>query len=113
MNCSSNRPISVMVFGVGSFAQSIAGVMRDNGADVSTYLTRNYGHYPPSLVGPTFTKEAYPNPCTLLREKHIDLVMPMSIDWAQAPWSEELIQMGVPILSPVHQAMKIERERDF
>jgi len=102
-----------MVFGVGSFAQSIAGVLRDNGADVSTYLTRNYGHYPPSLVGPTFSKELYPNPCSLLREKHIDLVMPMSIDWAQAPWSEELLQMGVPILSPVREAMKIERERDF
>lgn len=102
-----------MVFGVGSFAHSIAGVLRDNGAEVSTYLTRNYGHYPPSLVGPTFTKEAYPNPCELLREKKVDLVMPMSIDWAQAPWGEELVQTGVPILSPVRQAMRIERERDF
>lgn len=102
-----------MVFGVGSFAQSIAGVLRDDGAAVSTYLTRNYGHYAPSLVGPTFTKETHPNPCPLLREQKAGLVMPMSIDWAQAPWAEELLATGIPIFSPVGEAMRIERERDF
>ena len=102
-----------MILGVGSFAQSMAGVLRDNGARVSTYLTRNYGHYPPSLVGTTFSKEAYPSPCALLREQKIDLVMPMSIDWAQAAWAEDLIDSKVPIFSPVRQAMRIERERDF
>jgi phosphoribosylamine-glycine ligase len=102
-----------MVFGVGSFAQSIAGVLRDEGAGVSTYLTRNYGHYPPSLVGPVYTRELHPNPCALLRDGKVDLVMPMSIDWAQASWAEELLQSGVPVFSPVREAMRIERERDF
>ena len=37
----------------------------------------------------------------------------MSIDWAQAPWKDELLQLGVPIFSPTGAAMKIERERDF
>ena len=102
-----------MVLGVGSFAQSIAGVLKDNGAEVSTYLTRNYGHYPPSLVGSTFSRENYPSPCPLLREKNVKLVMPMSIDWAQSPWSQELLNSGVPIFCPTGDAMKIERERDF
>ncbi len=42
------RPVSAMVFGVGSFAQSVTAVLRDAGARVGTYLTRNYGHFPPS-----------------------------------------------------------------
>jgi phosphoribosylamine-glycine ligase len=37
----------------------------------------------------------------------------MSIDWAQAPWHEELLAAKVPIFSPTREAMKIERERDF
>ena len=30
----------------------------------------------------------------------MDLVVPMSIDWAQAPWSEELLARRIPILCP-------------
>jgi len=37
----------------------------------------------------------------------------MSIDWAQAPWAEELLALGVPILCPVGDGIKIERDRDF
>lgn len=37
----------------------------------------------------------------------------MSIDWAQAPWRDELLELGVPIFSPVGEGMRIERERDF
>jgi glutamate dehydrogenase/leucine dehydrogenase len=46
------RAVSVMVLGVGSFAYSTAQILKEAGAKVSTYLTRNYGHYPPSLAGP-------------------------------------------------------------
>lgn len=102
-----------MVLGVGSFAQSIGQALKDAGAQVSTYLTRNYGHFPPSLVGPTFSREAFPNPCPLLREQPVDCVIPQSIDWAQAPWAEELLKGKTPIFSPTGEAMKIERERDF
>ncbi len=42
-----SRPVTAMVFGVGSFAQSITRVLSDAGARASTYLTRNYGHFPP------------------------------------------------------------------
>jgi phosphoribosylamine-glycine ligase len=102
-----------MILGVGSFAHSIGQALADAGANVSTYLTRNYGHYPPSLVGPTFQREAFPNPVPLLRQQGIDCVIPQSIDWAQAPWAEELMRSGAGIFSPTGEAMRIERERDF
>jgi phosphoribosylamine-glycine ligase len=106
-------PPSILVLGVGSFAHSTCQVLKDAGANVATYLTRNYAHYAPSLAGPTFTREQVPNPCTLLKDRSVDLVIPMSIDWAQAPWGEELAASGVPIFCPTGPAMRIERERDF
>ena len=49
-----------MILGAGSFAHSIGGALADAGADTSTYLTRNYGHFPPSLVGETFPARRFP-----------------------------------------------------
>ena len=83
-----------MVFGVGSFAHSLGQTLKEAGADVATYLTRNYGHYPPQLVGPVYSREAHPNPCPLLARGRVDLVIPQSIDWAQAAWAEELAASG-------------------
>jgi phosphoribosylamine-glycine ligase len=110
---SARRAPSVMVLGVGAFAHSTTQILKDDGAQVSTYLTRNYGHFPPSLTGPTFAPARYPNPVAALRQKPADLLVPMSIDWAQAPWSAELLAKRVPIFSPTGEAMRIERERDF
>jgi phosphoribosylamine-glycine ligase len=102
-----------MVLGVGSFAHSIGSALTDAGANVSTYLTRNYGHFPPTLVGETFLNSVFPSPVPLIREKKIDVVIPQSIDWATQPWAKELIKSGVGIFSPTGEAMRIERERDF
>jgi len=102
-----------MVMGVGAFAHSTAQILKENGATVSTYLTRNYGQYPPSLVGPTYRREDFPSPCPLVHEKGIELIVPMSIDWAQAPWKEDLLKLNIPIFSPTGEGMRIERERDF
>jgi phosphoribosylamine--glycine ligase len=110
---SSDRALSVMAFGVGSFAHGALQILKEAGASVSAYLTRSYAHYPPTLVGPTYHLENYPSPIALLQEKQIDFVFPMSIDWAQAPWAEEFLARKVPILSPTGEAMRIERERDF
>ena len=107
------RPVPVMVLGVGAFAQSTAKILKDAGADVSTYLTRNYGHYPPSLAGPIYDRNQFPSPVPLLRQHRVGLLVPMSIDWAQAPWHQELLASRVPIFSPTGDAMKIERERDL
>ena len=104
---------AVMILGVGSFAHSIGAALADAGAKVSTYLTRNYGHFPPSLVGPTFSRNTFPSPVPLLKKNGIEVVIPQSIDWALQPWAEDLLQSGVGIFSPTREAMRIERERDF
>lgn len=108
-----SRSAAFMILGVGSFAHSIGRALADAGANVSTYLTRNYGHFPPSLVGGAFSREAFPSPVPLVRENHIAAVIPQSIDWAQAPWADDLIRSGVGIFAPTGEAMRIERERDF
>jgi phosphoribosylamine---glycine ligase len=102
-----------MILGVGSFAHSLGRTLADAGATVSTYLTRNYGHFPPSLVGPTFTRDAFPSPVPLLKKNGVEVVIPQSIDWALAPWAKDLLKSGVGIFSPTREAMRIERERDF
>jgi phosphoribosylamine-glycine ligase len=107
------RSASFLVLGVGSFAYSISQTLKDDGAGAATYLTRNYGHYPPSLAGRMFSREAFPSPCPLLKAEGIDCVIPQSIDWAQAPWADELARSSVPIFSPTGEAMRIERERDY
>jgi len=113
---TSKRPASassVMILGVGSFAHSIGQALADAGANVSTYLTRNYGHFPPSLVGPTFWRDAFPSPVPLVKKNGVDAVIPQSIDWALAPWAKDLLKSGAGIFGPTHEAMRIERERDF
>jgi phosphoribosylamine-glycine ligase len=112
-NVGKRRTSSVMVLGVGAFAHSTTQILADAGASVSTYLTRDYGHYPPSLAGPAFRRDQFPSPAPLLRQKRVDLVVPMSIDWAQAPWKDELLATRTPIFGPTGEAMRIERERDF
>ena len=102
-----------MILGVGSFAHSLGTALADAGANVSTYLTRDYGHFSPGLVGKTFSRANFPDPVPLLRQKKIDVVIPQSIDWAQQPWANDLIASGTGIFSPTGEAMRIERERDF
>jgi phosphoribosylamine--glycine ligase len=106
-------PAAAMILGVGSFAHSIGRTLKDAGADVSTYLTRNYGHFSPTLIGKTFSRDAFPSPVPLIKQNKIDVVIPQSIDWALQPWANDLIKSGVGIFSPTGEAMRIERERDF
>jgi phosphoribosylamine--glycine ligase len=104
---------SVMALGVGSFAFSVTQTLKENGADVCTYLTRDYAHFPPALAGPTYLRETHPSPVPLIKERGVELVIPQSIDWAQSPWAEDLINSGVGLLCATGEAMRIERERDF
>ena len=104
---------AVLLLGVGSFAHSIAGALVDAGADAATYLTRNYGHFAPSLVGKTFSRATHASPVPLLKKLGTQLIIPQSIDWAQAPWASDLMKSGVGIFCPTGEAMRIERERDF
>lgn len=103
-----------MVFGVGSFTQSVLSILKEDGAGwVGAYLIRDYAHYSPALEGETFLAEVHPDPTPLLREKNIDLVIPQSIDWVLADWAESFLGLGVPILSPTGEGMRLERERAF
>lgn len=104
---------SVLVLGVGAFAHSTTQILKDAGAKVATYFTRNFGHYPPSLAGPVFSREQHASPASILKERAVDVIVPMSIDWAQAPWCREVMDLKIPIFCPVGEAMRIERERDF
>jgi phosphoribosylamine-glycine ligase len=103
----------IMVFGIGAFSQGVLRILKEAGAEVCTYLTRDYGHYGPMQEGKTYHKEYYPNPCDILREEQIDFIVPMSIDWALQDWTEEFLSLNVPILSPTGEAYQIERERDY
>ena len=113
MKGNSAVTCKAMILGVGSFAHSFGRALADVGTSVSTYLTRNYGHFPPSLVGPTFSRELNASPVPLIKRQGIELVIPQSIDWAQASWADDLLRSGTGIFSPTREAMRIERERDF
>lgn len=102
-----------MVFGVGSFAQSTLRILRENGAQVYGYLTRDYAQEPPAGEAKCFSQADFPSPIPLLERLRVDLVVPMSIDWAAQPWAEELLQSGTAIFCPSGEALKLERERDF
>jgi phosphoribosylamine--glycine ligase len=110
---SAGKHYKIMMFGVGSFTQSMMGTLKDAGAEVYAYLTRDYGHYGPMSEGQTFLKEYYPNPCELLKQEQIDFVIPMDLTWALQPWVEEFFSLNIPILCPTGDGFNIERERDF
>jgi phosphoribosylamine-glycine ligase len=102
-----------MVFGVGSFAHSTLGILQEQGARVFGYLTRDYGHHGARTVAPSFTWRDHPDPLPLLRKHKIDLVLPMSIDWAEKPWAPQLVKSGIPILCPAGPALDLEKKRDL
>jgi phosphoribosylamine-glycine ligase len=102
-----------MLLGVGAFAHSVMRILKENGARVSCYLTRSYGHYGPSLEGEVYPASYFPSPVRFVRDKKVDLLIPMSIDWILQPWAEELLSLKVPVFSPFGEAMRLERERDY
>jgi len=112
-NLIQGNQAKIMLWGIGSYASSAMRTLSENGAQVYCYLTRNYGDYGPSLDGETFYYKEYPNPCPLINEKGIDLVIPMSINWHEKEWKDEFLAMDVPILSAYGEAMRLERDRDF
>lgn len=105
--------MNIMVFGTGSSTQGVLSALKQNGANVTTYLTRDSGGYSPALEGRVFHFKRYPNPCPLLQQEAIDFVIPMSIDWILAEWTEAFHKLNIPILSPTGEGMLLERDRDF
>ena len=103
-----------MILGVGSFAHSIGRALKEAGAGVSTYLTRNYGHFPPALVGADISAaRRIPVPFRCSRSGASTWSSRSPLTGRMQPWAAELIASGVGIFSPTGEAMRIERERDF
>lgn len=112
MTLSKNK-MNIMVFGAGSSTQGVLHALKAHAANVSTYLTRESCGYSPALEGQTFSAREYPNPCEILEKTKVDLVIPMSIDWILADWTEEFLALEIPILSPTGAGVRLERDRDF
>ena len=104
---------TVLVLGIGAFAQSALRTLRENGATVYAYLTRDYGHAPAELEAKCFSFRDHPDPLPLIRKHKVGLVVPMSIDWAAQPWARDLVESGIPIFCATGEALQIERERDL
>jgi phosphoribosylamine---glycine ligase len=109
----SNAAPRVLILGVGSFAHSAAAVLQDAGAQVVTYLTRDYGHYGAESVGKTYFHRELESPIPLLRKHKINLVLPMSIDWSEKPWGKDLVESGVPFFCATGDGLNLEKERDL
>jgi phosphoribosylamine-glycine ligase len=102
-----------MVFGIGAFTQGVMRCLRDDGARVSAYLTRDYGHYGPSQEGPTYPARRNSSPLKALRRERPEFIVPMSIEWALQPWADSFLAQKVPILCPTGEGLLLERDRDF
>ncbi len=102
-----------LVLGIGAFTQSMLRVLREAGAEVSAYLTRDYGHYGPRLEAPCISHREVPDPCSFLSASLPDLIVPQSIEWALKPWTERFLALRPPLLCPTGEALRLERERDF
>lgn len=106
-------PNPILVLGVGAFTQGCLKALRRSGAEVRGYLTRDYSHFGPQSEAPCKTAAEVPNPCPWIRELQPSVVIPMSIEWALKPWTEEFLSLGVPFLCATGEALRLERERDF
>lgn len=106
-------PNRVVVLGVGAFTQAMLRVLREDGGDIRAYLTRDYAHYGPQSEGTCIPSADLPNPCPWLRQEPPDLLVPMSLEWALRPWTAEFLSLGLPLLCPTGEGLRLERERDF
>jgi len=106
----SNR---VVVLGIGAFTQALMRVLREDGADVEGYLTRGYALHGPRTEGACVAAAERPNPCAAWAAKRPGLLVPMSLEWALQPWTAEFLKLGLPLLCPVGEGLRLERERDF
>lgn len=105
-------PLSVLIIGVGAFTHGLAQTLQDAGANVIVWLSRDYGHYGPQQACSSYDEHDFPSPLALLDAYPCDIMIPMSIDWAQQPWADELRER-IAVFCPSGEALLIERDRAF
>lgn len=105
-------PLSVLIIGVGAFTHGLAQTLQDAGANVIVWLSRDYGHYGPQQACSSYDEHDYPSPLELLDAYPCDIMIPMSIDWAQQPWADGLRER-IAVFCPSGEALLIERDRAF
>lgn len=103
----------ILILGVGAFAHSMASILKQAGAEVECYLTRDYGHHGVSTVVPTWDYRDHPSFLSVLKNFSPDAVIPMSIDWHHADWAASFIEQKIPILCAKGPAFPIEGTRQF
>ena len=103
----------VGLLGIGAFTQALMRHLRRDGAEVLTYLTRDYGHEGPRQEGPCVSSLEVSDPCPVFRDWKPDFLVPMSLEWALKPWTADLLALGIPILCPTGEGLRLERERGF
>jgi len=107
------KPLTrVLILGVGAFAHSVLQILKDHGAEVACYLTRDYGHHGPKSVAPAWFHRDHPSLLTVLHEFQPDLIIPMGVDWRDQPWAADLLAENWPLLSPTGEALDIEVSRE-
>ncbi|MDG1253915.1 MAG: phosphoribosylamine--glycine ligase [Glaciecola sp.] len=105
-------PLSVLIIGVGAFTHGLARTLQDAGANVIVWLSRDYGHYGPQQSCATYDEDDFASPIELLDTHACDIMIPMSIDWAQQTWARELCAR-IAVFCPSGDALLIERDRAF
>ncbi|MEN9733141.1 MAG: hypothetical protein RLZ45_1136, partial [Verrucomicrobiota bacterium] len=94
------QPTRVLALGIGAFTQGCLRILREDGAEVQGYLTRDYGHYGPRLEAACRSATELPDPVDWMREQRPDVIVPMSIEWALRPWTDAFLASGLPLLCP-------------
>ena len=101
----------VVFLGAGSFAHSHGTILRQEGAEITTYLTRKSGRYGASLVGRVLDPEQVGPLSRVFPDRDRFWIFPMSIDWMLGP--EARWMASGPMFAPSRRGMRLERDRDF
>ena len=110
---SDTSSTRAMVLGVGAFTQGCLRILREDGAEVQGYLTRDYGHFGPRLAAPCRSVGELADPVPWMREQRPEVIVPMSIEWALRPWTDAFLALDPPLLCATGEGLRLERERDF
>lgn len=101
----------IALFGAGSFAHSLTTLLQEAGAEVTCWFDRKHSHFGAASV--SVTQPAHANPLPMLKAFKPNLIIPMSLAWHAEPWAAEWSATAPPVLSPLGEALELERSRSY